>query len=156
MITAHSDGKGFRYLETEGFVSNANAPRAIVVPFRQSKGGSNGSAFSIAALKDTNIASPSLITTNEENGFKIRHYPDVKINGKGIDPSKVYEYDKWYVVTLPLKPDAEFNKVRFGANQHANSVRLVAVGSGAEFVEGNISKVSEKAKEIMTKYGIDE
>lgn len=156
MVTAHSDGKGFRYLETEGFVSNANASRAIVVPFRQSKGGSTGSAFSIAALKDTNIASPSLITTNEENGFKIRHYPDVKINGKGIDPSKVYEYDKWYVVTLPLKPDAEFNKVRFGANQHANSVRLVAVGSGVEFVEGNISKVSEKAKEIMTKYGIDE
>ena len=154
MITSHSDGKGFRFLETEGFTAKAGEDRAIVLPFRQSRGGSTGSAFSLSVLKDTSVLAPALISTNEEAGFKLRHYAGVKINGKDIDPNKLYEYDKWYVVTIVIKAGVDFNKVRFGANQHANSVRFVAVGSGIEFIEGNTSKADEKATALMTQYGV--
>lgn len=154
MITSHSDGKGFRFLETEGFTAKTGEDRAIILPFRQSKGGSAGSAFSLSVLKDTSVLTPALISTNEETGFKLRHQAGVKINGKDIDPNKPYEYDKWHIITIIIKSGVDFNKVRFGANQHANSVRLVAVGSGIEFIEGNTSKADEKARALMAQYGV--
>jgi hypothetical protein len=156
IISSHTGNSGFRYLETEGFASKAGEDRALVIPFRLTKGGTDGGAFAITPLKDNAVAVPTLLTTNEDSGFKLRFYEDVKINGKNIDPDKVYEYDKWHIVTMSIKAGTEFNKVRFGANQNANTIRLVAIGEGMEFIEGDISRIGEKATALMTKYGVQQ
>lgn len=59
-----------------------------------SAGGTSGSAHSFALVKDVNIINPSLITTNEEAGFKIRFYNTLTINNDAIKPTTAYEFDK--------------------------------------------------------------
>lgn len=102
------------------------------------------------------IADSDILKPNEDSGFKLRFYEDIKINGKNIDPDKVYEYDKWYIVIMPIKAGTEFNKIRFGADQNTNTIRLVAIGEGMEFIEGDISRIGEKAAALMTKYGVQQ
>nr|DAS21456.1 MAG TPA: hypothetical protein [Bacteriophage sp.] len=149
-------GSGVRYIETEGIASDGSVDTAIVVPFKPLKGGTAGAAYAVTVLKDKTVINPALIITNEDAGFKLRHFADLTVNGKTVSPTQTYDYDKWYVAVLTVKAgDANaFDKIRFGTNQNGNTGRNIIIGAGLEVVQGEISKAAAKAAELMTEYGI--
>ena len=154
--TLSSVGKGTRYVESEGITSDGSTDVTLIVPFRMSAGGSSGSAYSFALMKDRNIINPSLITTNEESGFKIRFYDTITINGTAIKQTTVYPFDKWHVAVLKVDANEAnaFDKIRIGTNQNGNTARHITIGDGFEIVKGDSSKVSEKIDALMTAYNI--
>lgn len=154
--TLSSEGKGTRYVESEGITSDGSTDVTLIVPFRMSAGGSSGSAYSFAMMKDRNIINPSLITTNEESGFKIRFYDTITINGTAIKQTTVYPFDKWHVAVLKVDANEAnaFDKIRIGTNQNGNTARHITIGDGFEIVKGDSSKVSEKVDALMTAYNI--
>ena len=154
--TLSSEGKGTRYVESEGITSDGSTDVTLIVPFRMSAGGSSGSAYSFALMKDRNIINPSLITTNEESGFKIRFYDTITINGTAIKQTTVYPFDKWHVAVLKVDANEAnaFDKIRIGTNQNGNTARHITIGDGFEIVKGDSSKVSEKVDALMTAYNI--
>jgi hypothetical protein len=150
------EGKGIRFIESEGLTSDGSSDSAIVFPFKQLSGGAAGSGFSAVVLNDRSIINNGLVSTNEEAGFKLRSFEGTTIDGKPISATQVYSYNKWYVAVIPVKAGADkaFNKIRFGMNHAGNVGRNVIIGAGIEFVQGDISKVSEKVTALMTEYGI--
>lgn len=150
------EGKGIRFIESEGLTSDGSSDSAIVFPFKQLSGGAAGSGFSAVVLNDRSIVNNGLVSTNEEAGFKLRSFEGTTIDGKPISATQVYSYNKWYVAVIPVKAGADkaFNKIRFGMNHAGNVGRNVIIGAGIEFVQGDISKVSEKVTALMTEYGI--
>ena len=150
------EGKGIRFIESEGLTSDGSSDSAIVFPFKQLSGGAAGSGFSAVVLNDRSIINDGLVSTNEETGFKLRSFEGTTIDGKPISATQVYSYNKWYVAVIPVKAGADkaFNKIRFGMNHAGNLGRNVIIGAGIEFVQGDISKVSEKVTALMTEYGI--
>ena len=154
--TLSSQGKGTRFIESEGISSDGSTDVAVIVPFRMSAGGSSGPAHSFALVKDVNIINPPLSTTNEEGGFKIRFYNTITINNDAIKPTTAYEFDKWYVAVLKVDANEAnaFDKIRIGTNQHGNTARHITIGDGFEIVKGDISNVSEKVNALMTAYNI--
>ena len=154
--TLSSVGKGIRYVESEGFTSDGSTNVTIIVPFKMSAGGSTGSVYAISMIKDPNIINPSLVTTNEEAGFKIRFLDTVTVNGTAINPTTVYPFDKWYVAVLKVGAGEAnaFDKIRIGMNRNGNTARHITIGDGFEIVEGDSSKVSEKVDALMAAYNI--
>lgn len=154
--TLSSEGKGTRFIESEGISSDGSSDIAMIVPFRMSAGGSSVSAYSFALMKDINIINPSLITTNEKAGFKIRFFDTLTINNNAIKPTTAYEFDKWYVAVLKVGANETnaFDKIRIGTNQSGNTARHITIGDGFEIVKGDISNVSEKVNALMTAYNI--
>lgn len=150
------EGKGIRFIESEGLTSDGSSDSAIVFPFKQLSGGAAGSGFSAVILNDRSIINDGLVSTNDEAGFKLRSFEGTTIDGKPISATQVYSYNKWYVAVIPVKAGADkaFNKIRFGMNHAGNLGRNVIIGAGIEFVQGDISKVSEKVTALMTEYGI--
>lgn len=150
------EGKGIRFIESEGLTSDGSSDSAIVFPFKQLSGGAAGSGFSAVVLNDRSIINNGLVSTNEETGFKLRSFEGTTIDGKPISATQVYSYNKWYVAVIPVKAGADkaFNKIRFGMNHAGNVGRNVIIGAGIEFVQGDISKVAEKVTALMTEYGI--
>lgn len=150
------EGKGIRFIESEGLTSDGSSDSAIVFPFKQLSGGAAGSGFLAVVLNDRSIINNGLVSTNEEEGFKLRSFEGTTIDGKPISATQVYSYNKWYVAVIPVKAGADkaFNKIRFGMNHAGNVGRNVIIGAGIEFVQGDISKVSEKVTALMTEYGI--
>lgn len=150
------EGKGIRFIESEGLTSDGSSDSAIVFPFKQLSGGAAGSGFSAVVLNDRSIINNGLVSTNEEAGFKLRSFEGTTIDGKPISATQVYSYNKWYVAVIPVKAGADkaFNKIRFGMNHAGNVGRNVIIGAGIEFVQGDISKVAEKVTALMTEYGI--
>lgn len=150
------EGKGIRYIESEGLTSDGSAATALIVPFKQQAGGAIGAGFSVITHKGRTIVGNGLITTNEESGFKLRFAEGTTINGKPISATKVYPFDTWHVAMIPIPAGADkaFDTVRFGMNHAGNVGRNVIVGAGVEFVQGDISKVGEKVTALMTEYGI--
>lgn len=150
------EGKGIRFIESEGLTSDGSSDSAIVFPFKQLSGGAAGSGFSAVVLNDRSIINNGLVSTNEEAGFKLRSFEGTIIDGKPISATQVYSYNKWYVAVIPVKAGADkaFNKIRFGMNHAGNLGRNVIIGAGIEFVQGDISKVAEKVTALMTEYGI--
>lgn len=150
------EGKGIRFIESEGLTSDGSSDSAIVFPFKQLSGGAAGSGFSAVVLNDRSIINNGLVSTNEEAGFKLRSFEGTTIDGKPISATQVYSYNKWYVAVIPVKAGADkaFNKIRFGMNHAGNLGRNVIIGAGIEFVQGDISKVSEKVTALMSEYGI--
>lgn len=150
------EGKGIRYIESEGLTSDGSAATALIVPFKQQAGGATGAGFSVITRKGRTIVGNGLITTNEESGFKLRFAEGTTINGKPISATKVYPYDTWHVAMIPVPAGADkaFDSVRFGMNHADNVGRNVIIGAGTEFVQGDISKVGEKVTALMTEYGI--
>ena len=150
------EGNGIRFIESEGLTSDGSSDSAIVFPFKQLSGGVAGSGFSAVVLNGRSIINNGLISTNEETGFKLRPFEGTTIDGKPISATQVYSYNKWYVAVIPVKAGADkaFNKIRFGMNHAGNVGRNVIIGSGIEFVQGDISKVAEKVTALMTEYGI--
>lgn len=150
------EGKGIRFIESEGLTSDGSSDSAIVFPFKQLSGGAAGSGFSAVVLNDRSIINTGLVSTNEETGFKLRSFEGTTIDGKPISATQVYSYNKWYVAVIPVKAGADkaFNKIRFGMNHAGNVGRNVIIGAGIEFVQGDISKVAEKVTALMTEYGI--
>lgn len=150
------EGKGIRFIESEGLTSDGSSDSAIVFPFKQLSGGAAGSGFSAVVLNDRSIINNGLVSTNEEAGFKLRSFDGTTIDGKPISATQVYSYNKWYVAVIPVKAGADkaFNKIRFGMNHAGNVGRNVIIGAGIEFVQGDISKVAEKVTALMTEYGI--
>lgn len=157
MRTMTTADKGVRFIETEGITSDGAADTAIIVPFKAAKGGNAGSAYAVAVLKDKTAVNPALLVTNEESGFKLRHYADLTINGKAVDPKQTYEYGKWYVAALTVKAGEAnaYDKVRFGTNQNGNTGRNITIGAGVEFVSGDTSNVAAKVAALMVEYGIN-
>ena len=154
--TLSSAGKGIRFIESEGISSDGSTDITMIVPFRMSAGGSTSISSAFAMIKDTNIINPSLITTNELAGFKIKFYDTVTINKDIIKATTVYEFDKWYVAVLKVSANEAnaFDKIRIGTNQNGNTARHIAIGDGFEIVKGDSSKVSEKVDALMTAYNI--
>ena len=150
------EGNGIRFIESEGLTSDGSSDSAIVFPFKQLSGGAAGSGFSAVVLNDRSIINNGLVSTNEEAGFKLRSFEGTTIDGKPISATQVYSYNKWYVAVIPVKAGADkaFNKIRFGMNHAGNLGRNVIIGAGIEFVQGDISKVSEKVTALMSEYGI--
>ena len=150
------EGKGIRFIESEGLTSDGSSDSAIVFPFKQLSGGAAGSGFSAVVLNDRSIINNGLVSTNEEAGFKLRSFEGTTIDGKPISATQVYSYNKWYVAVIPVKAGADkaFDKIRFGMNHAGNLGRNVIIGAGIEFVQGDISKVAEKVTALMTEYGI--
>ena len=150
------EGKGIRFIESEGLTSDGSSDSAIVFPFKQLSGGAAGSGFSAVILNDRSIINDGLVSTNDEAGFKLRSFEGTTIDGKPISATQVYSYNKWYVAVIPVKAGADkaFNKIRFGMNHAGNLGRNVIIGAGIEFVQGDVSKVSEKVTALMTEYGI--
>lgn len=154
--TLSSEGKGTRYIESEGFTSDGSTDVTLIVPFRMSAGGSNGGAYAFAMMKDRNIINPSLIMTNEEAGFKVRFYDSVTINDSAIKPTTAYPFDKWHIAVLKVSANEAnaFDKIRIGTNQNGNTARHITIGDGFEIIKGDSSKVSEKVNALMTAYNI--
>ena len=154
--TLSSEGKGTRFIESEGISSDGSSDIAMIVPFRMSAGGSSVSSYSFALIKDINIINPSLITINEEAGFKIRSFNTLTINNDAINPTTAYKFDKWYVAVLKVGANEAnaFDKIRIGTNQNGNTARHITIGDGFEIVKGDISNVSEKVNALMTAYNI--
>ena len=150
------EGKGIRYIESEGLTSDGSTDSALIVPFKQQAGGATGAGFSVITHKGRTIVGNGLITTNEESGFKLRFAEGTTINGKPISATKVYPFDTWHVAMIPIPAGADksFDTIRFGMNHAGNVGRNVIVGAGVEFVQGDISKVGEKVTALMTEYGI--
>ena len=154
--TLSSEGKGTRFIESEGISSDGSSDIAMIVPFRMSAGGSSVSTYSFAMMKGVNIINPSLITVNEAAGFKIRFFDTLTINDNAIKPTTVYEFDKWYVAVMKVGANEAnaFDKIRIGTNQHGNTARHITIGDGFEIVKGDISDVSKKVNALMTAYNI--
>ena len=154
--TLSSVGKGTRFIESEGFTSDGSTDVTMIVPFKMSSGGSTGSAYAFAMMKDKNVIKPPLITTNEESGFKIQFYDTVTINDTAIKPTTVYPFDKWHVAVLKVGANEAnaFDKIRIGTNPTTNTARHITIGDGFEIVKGNSNKVSEKVDALMTAYNI--
>ena len=154
--TLSSVGKGTRFIESEGFTSDGSTDVTMIVPFRMSAGGSSVNAHAFAMIKDLNIINPSLITANEEAGFKVRFYDSVTINDSAVKPTTVYPFDKWHVAVLKVSANEAnaFDKIRIGTNQNGNTARHITIGDGFEIVKGDSSKVSEKVNALMTAYNI--
>lgn len=154
--TLSSEGKGTRYIESEGFTSDGSTDVTMIVPFRMSAGGTSGGAYAFAMMKDRNIINPSLIMTNEEAGFKVRFYDSVTINDSAIKPTTAYPFDKWHVAVLKVSANEAnaFDKIRIGTNQNGNTARHITIGDGFEIVKGDSSKVAEKVNALMTAYNI--
>ena len=150
-----SDDKGFRYIETEGFESDGSQKVTLVFPFKMAKGGTNSSAFAISAFKERNPVNPSVLITNGDDGFKIRSYETLKVNGEAITATKVYPYDKWHVVEMTINTGSEnaFDRVRIGTNQNGNTMRNITIGEGTEFIVGDLSQeAQERIKSLITTY----
>ena len=155
MRTRTTEGKGFRFIETEGFESDGSKNVTLVVPFKLMKGGSDGGAFTVIPLKNTSIIVPTVLTTHGDNGFKIRAYDTLKIDGEKVNANKEYPYDKWHVAEIVISANQAnaFNKVRFGANQNANTSRNVLIGDGTEFIVGELTQeAQERIKALVTSY----
>lgn len=154
--TLSSEGKGTRFIESEGISSDGSTDITMIVPFRVSAGGSNGNAYAFAMMKDRNVINPSLIITNEEAGFKVRFYDSVTINDSAIKPTTAYPFDKWHIAVLKVSANEAnaFDKIRIGTNQNGNTARHITIGDGFEIVKGDSSKVSEKVDALMTAYNI--
>lgn len=150
------EGKGIRYIESEGLTSDGSTASALIVPFKQVAGGANGAGFSVIHQKGRSIIGNGLITTNEADGFKLRFAEGTTINGKPISATKVYPYDTWHVAMIPVPAGADkaFDMIRFGMNHAGNVGRNVIIGAGTEFVQGDISKVGDKVAALMTEYNI--
>lgn len=150
------EGKGIRFIESDGLTSDGSTDSAIIIPFKQSAGGTAGSGFTAIVLKGRSVVSNGLISTNEETGFKLRYFEGTTINGKPISTTTVYPYDKWHVAVIPVLAgtDKAFDKIRIGMNHAGNVGRNVIVGAGIEFIQGDISKVEEKVTALMSEYGI--
>lgn len=155
MVTSFSEGKGTRFIETEGLSSDGSRDTAIIIPFKHLEGGSgNAAAYALSVLNGAAVQNIGLISAIEESGgFKLRHYAGVTINGKEIVPTEAYQLDKWYVAVITLKGVA-FDRIRVGTNTHGNTARNMVVGAGVEFVQNDLSKVAEKVSALMTEYGI--
>lgn len=156
--TLSSEGKGTRFIESEGFTSDGSTDVTMIVPFRMSAGGSNSSAYAFAMMKDRNIINPSLITTNEEAGFKVRFYDTITINNSAVKSTTAYPFDKWHVAVLKVDANEAnaFDKIRIGTNQNGNTARHITIGDGFEIVKGDSSKVAEKVNALITAYNIQE
>lgn len=154
--TLSSEGKGTRYIESEGFTSDGSTDVTLIVPFRMSAGGSSGGAYAFIMMKDRNVINPSLTVTNEEAGFKVRFYESITINDSAIKPTTAYPFDKWHIAVLKVSADEAnaFDKIRIGTNQNGNTARHITIGDGFEIVKGDSSKVSEKVNALMTAYNI--
>ena len=150
------EGKGIRFIESDGLTSDGSTDSAIIIPFKQSAGGTAGSGFTAIVLKGRSVVSNGLISTNEETGFKLRYFEGTTINGKPISTTTVYPYDKWHVAVIPVLAgtDKAFDKIRIGMNHAGNVGRNVIVGAGIEFIQGDISKVEERVTALMSEYGI--
>ena len=150
------EGKGIRYIESDGLTSDGSTDSALIITFKQLAGGASGGGFTTVVMNGRSIVGNGLITTNEETGFKLRFFEGTTINGKPISATTVYPYDKWHVAVIPLPAGADkaFDKIRVGMNHAGNVGRNVIIGAGTEFVQGDISKVSEKVTALMTEYGI--
>jgi hypothetical protein len=150
------EGKGIRYIESEGLTSDGSTASALIVPFKQVAGGANGAGFSVIHQKGRSIIGNGLITTNEADGFKLRFAEGTTINGKPISATKVYPYDTWHVAMIPVPAGADkaFDMIRFGMNHAGNVGRNIIIGAGTEFVQGDISKVGDKVAALMTEYNI--